>query len=319
VRRLAQSGAIELAHHVTFGAYWYPSAACTKDIPFVVGPVGGAEATPKPLRMFLSPVGRFTEGIRSLTRRLAEYDPFVRATLRNADLVYATTDETMAAVRHIGAKRVELMAHVGWRDESGVHPTRRVSEPDQLTVLSVSRLIDWKGIEIGLRAFAAMAESRVRYVVLGTGPSRARLERLARDLGVGDRVVFVDRLSDHDAVLQLMADSDVFLHPAMHESGGMSVAEAMGVGLPCVVLNAGGPGILVDESCGIVVEPDKRVIAGIAAALDRLCADRVLRATLGERAGHRVRASFGWPARAVQVRHEYEQVLAANRQQRSGM
>lgn len=315
VRDLAERGEIDVAHHVTFGAYWYPSAACVDGVPFILGPIGGAEFTPRPLKRFLSPTGRLTESIRSLTRRLAAFDPFVRSTLRRADLVYATTNETMTAVRSIGARRVELMAHVGWRDESGTQPRRQVGDPSHVTVLSVSRLTDWKGMEIGLRAFAAMGFSRVRYVILGTGPSKRRLKRLATELGVEDRVVFKDRLSSHDAVLQLMADSDIFLHPAMHESGGMSVAEAMGVGLPCIVLNAGGPGILVDESCGFVIEPDEGVTAGIAAALDELCGDPIMRATLGERAARRIRDSFGWPARAAQVRREYESVLRASQSQ----
>ncbi len=318
VRGLAERGEIDLAHHVTFGAYWYPSAACVDGVPFIVGPVGGAESTPRALRRFVSPKGRFSEAIRSLTRRLAALDPFVRSTLRSADLVYATTHETMAAVRSIGVHRVELMAHVGWRNESGAQPERRAKDVSRVSVLSVSRLIDWKGLEIGVRAFAAMADPCARYVILGTGPARSRLGRLVAEVGVEDRVVFMDRLPSHDAVLQLMADSDVFLHPAMHESGGMSVAEAMGVGLPCVVLNVGGPGILIDESCGFAVEPDDGVVAGVTAALDRLCGDSAMRATLGERAAHRVRESFGWSGRAAQARREYEAIVLADESRERG-
>jgi glycosyltransferase involved in cell wall biosynthesis len=311
VRGLAAAGTIDVAHHVTFGAYWYPSAVRAATVPYIVGPVGGAEYTPKPLRRYLSATGRLSETLRMASRYLAALDPFVRSTLRGADIVYATTEQTQEAVRKIGASHVEIMAHVGWRDESGFMPRRQVPADQPLTLLSASRLIDWKGIEIGMRAFADMADKEARYVILGQGPASERLAQLAETLGVGSRVRFISRLGSHDEVLQLMADCDVFVHPAMHESGGMSVAEAMGVGLPCVVLAIGGPGLLVDATTGFAIAPDDDVVRSMTAALDTLATDVALRARMGEAASNRIREHFSWPARAVQIRREYAALVRA--------
>src|SRR5690606_4537604 len=114
--------------------------------------------------------------------------------------------------------------------------------------LFVGNLLDWKGLELALTAFAAAskAHDRLRLTVVGSGPDRARWKSLARDLGVDSKVTWLDWMS-RDRLADVYASHQALLFPSLRDSGGMVVLEAMAHGLPVVCLDAGGPGRIVDD------------------------------------------------------------------------
>ena len=93
-RRLHKQVAFDLAHHVTFVKYWAPSFISLLPIPFVWGPVGGGESTPRAFYDGFSPRGRRYERVRNLARWIGEHDPFVRLTARRSCVALATTEDT---------------------------------------------------------------------------------------------------------------------------------------------------------------------------------------------------------------------------------
>jgi colanic acid/amylovoran biosynthesis glycosyltransferase len=116
-----------------------------------------------------------------------------------------------------------------------------------LRVLSVARLVEEKGIAVALRAVGRLLRRfpMLRYDVVGDGPQRTGLERMARALGVGARVHFVGA-QPHDRVRQFHADADVFLLPSVvgadgsEESQGLALIEAQASGVPVVASAIGG-------------------------------------------------------------------------------
>jgi len=116
-----------------------------------------------------------------------------------------------------------------------------------LRVLSVARLVEEKGIAVALRAVERLLQRfpTLRYDVVGDGPQRTSLERMARGLGVGARVHFVGA-QPHDRVRQFHAEADVFLLPSVlgadgsAESQGLALIEAQASGVPVVASAIGG-------------------------------------------------------------------------------
>ena len=94
VKKLHRNIGFDLAHHVTFVKYWAPSFLALLGVPFIWGPVGGGESTPRGFQRSFSPRGKVHELMRDLARRLGELDPFVRWTARRATIALATTPET---------------------------------------------------------------------------------------------------------------------------------------------------------------------------------------------------------------------------------
>jgi glycosyltransferase involved in cell wall biosynthesis len=157
-------------------------------------------------------------------------------------------------------------------------------------VISVGRLVYYKGLEYLIRA---MADVRGKLVIVGSGPLRGKLERLAAQLGVADRVNFAGVVNNasltayfHAAALFVLASV------ARSEAFGIVQIEAMAAGLPVVntSLDTGVPLVSVHEETGLTVPiADPRALA---AAINRLLDDPNLRQTLGQAGAQRARQEF---------------------------
>jgi len=166
------------------------------------------------------------------------------------------------------------------RAEYGIHDGDRV-------IGSVGRMADESHKCFGdlIRALALLRDlADVKLVLVGDGPERPGLERLASDLGVSDRVLFAGFQLDTGPFYALM---DVFALASAREAFGLVNAEAMRCGLPVVATAVGGiPDVVLDGETGLLVPP--RDTAALAAALRRVLNDDVLRHWLG--AAGKVRA-----------------------------
>jgi glycosyltransferase involved in cell wall biosynthesis len=119
-----------------------------------------------------------------------------------------------------------------------------------------------------VRAVAQLPDDTV-LVVLGDGPERASLERLARDLDVAARVFLLGRVPDVAAWLRRAA---VYVQPSRWEGFGLGVLEAMHAGLPVVATRVSSlPELVVDGDTGLLVPTDERdaLARAIVAALER--------------------------------------------------
>lgn len=146
-----------------------------------------------------------------------------------------------------------------------------------------------KGHDVLLRAFGRLAGGRsgARLVLLGDGPERASMERLARDLGVASRVHFLGYHPNHLAILSQL---DVYIQPSIEEGFGVAVVEAMALGLPVVVSDVGGMRVTVAEGSGLRVPPSDPAV--LAAGIERLLDDAPLRRKMGETGRQRVRSRY---------------------------
>jgi glycosyltransferase involved in cell wall biosynthesis len=170
----------------------------------------------------------------------------------------------------------------GVPDAWGVNPRDDVPEGARV-LLAVARLTEQKGIDVAIRALAELPGDTV-LVVLGEGPERPALLRLARELGVEARVFLLGRVPD---VAAWLGRATILVHPARWEGFGLGVLEAMLAGLPVVATNVSAlPELVVDGETGVLVQPDDvaALASGIVRALDR--------PQLGEGGLERARSEF---------------------------
>lgn len=169
--------------------------------------------------------------------------------------------------------------------------------PGDLLVVSVGRLVGWKGTRVVLQSLADLP-ANVRFVVVGTGPEEAALRAQAAALGIADRVHFAGHV-DHANLPRLLGQCDVFVQPSIGEEAfGISVVEAMACGLPVLASNNGGlPEIVVDGETGSLLEPGNISIWRNAIAM--LAHHRPLAAERGAAGRLRVERQFSWAANAA--------------------
>ncbi len=315
-RQLNRRESFDIAQHVTFVNYWMPSFLALLPLKFIWGPVGGGDGTPKAFLKSLSLRGRIYERTRNVVTRLFEFDPFVRLAAHKAAVCLAVTPKTAERLGKIGASRVKLLSQVGLSSQEisilrqvkngHVHPFR---------VVSIGNLLHLKGFHLGMAAFAKYlaAGGDGEYWLIGDGPEKKNLEKIALANGIEDKVKFWGKLP-RQKVLTRLGESTVLLYPSLHDSGGVACAEAMGAGLPLICLNLGGPAMQVTPESGFAIEAisQAQVIEGLSDALLHLSREKKLLKDMGKAAQERVRSHFSWESKGDFINTLYNEVMETN-------
>jgi teichuronic acid biosynthesis glycosyltransferase TuaC len=237
-----------------------------------------------------------------------------RVGLGTADLVLANSTWARRRCEEIAGGRLPVeVVHLGADVPSSGPASDAVAANGRVRIVTVAHLVARKRHETVLRAMALMpSERRPDYVVIGDGPCREGLERLAAELGVADRVRFVGQLPNREAVARAAA-CDLFVMPGVEEPFGVAFVEAMAAGLPAIGSRGeGGPEDIAAAGGGMVLVPPDDAGA-LAAELSRLSADRGELARLGGEARRTVAASFTWERCGEQTVAAYRCALAARR------
>jgi glycosyltransferase involved in cell wall biosynthesis len=307
VRELVKKFAVDVIHQPIPVSPKTPSQIYALGAPVVIGPLnGGMEYPPA----FQKEHGIVAGSALALGRAISILVNFIVPGKRLASLVLVANQRTRAALpRGIRGRVVELV-------ENGVdlaiwqQRLPNVAAPSALRLVFVGRLIDWKALEIVLKAVArASKHLAISFEIIGDGPMRQIWQETAEQLGLESTVKFLGFLSQPECARRLQ-EADVFVLPSLFECGGAVVLEAMAVGLPVIATAWGGPLDYLDESCGILVEPSSReaLIQGFSNAIERLAESAPLREQMGQAAYARACRHFGWDRKIDQIIELYASV-----------
>ncbi|GAB3570810.1 glycosyltransferase family 1 protein [Arthrobacter alkaliphilus] len=197
------------------------------------------------------------------------------------------------------------------------------SRPRKHRILIVGRLVPRKGVDLVIQSLPLLAEAGFEDVELlivgGSGdalaldedPEVQRLRAIARDLGVADQVTMLGQVP-RGAMPGIFRSADVVACTPWYEPFGIVPLEAMACGVPVVAAAVGGlRETVVDHRTGLHVPP--RDPEAIAAAVQELLADPVLRAEMGRAGMRRARSRYSWDRVAADTEKAYRSVLAASR------
>lgn len=225
--------------------------------------------------------------------------------LRQVDLFLPVSHYTAGLLQDRGLSAAQTPVVPNGTDPQHFQPhdasalRRHLGFSDRRIVLTVGRLVHRKGVDTVLRALPAIAENcpDVAYVVVGTGPDQGRLERLAKRLGVANRVRFVGTV-DHDRLPLYYSAADLFVMPAREdppdvEGFGLVFLEANACGTPVIGARTGGiPDAIVDGETGLLVPANAP--EALAEAATRILTTLGLADTLGRQGRHRAVNEASW-------------------------
>jgi glycosyltransferase involved in cell wall biosynthesis len=298
VRRHYRDAGFDLIHHVTFAGIRHPTLLTFLKVPTVLGPLGGGDAIPFALRKSFPWKYWLIELLRDLHNGSLRIDPMTRAAFHRARIIFLRTEAAMIAVPQRDRRKVCVRVGLGVADVATATPApRRPGEP--LRLLYAGALLYLKGIHLGLRALAHARGQGIdaTLTIVGEGPARRDLERLARDLGVMPHVTFRGQVT-RQQLLRMYGEHHAMLFPSLRDAGGMVVLEAWSQALPVICFGLGGPGKMVDETCGRVVPAQGRSEAecalGLGKAIASMAADERTRLLLARGAAARYQ-HFSWP------------------------
>ena len=221
-----------------------------------------------------------------------------------------TPSQVMARELTAHGLRVPVVAVSNGVDIRLFCPGPRVSGKDGVTVLHVGRLSYEKNVDLLLRAFARIAGEcpAARLTIVGDGPDRAALARLAGELGLGERVRFTGFVP-HEQLPALYQAADLFATASTIETQGLVVLEAMACGLPVVGVDALAlPEAVYHGVNGLLARAGDE--AALAQRLAHLVADASLRRRMGA-ASHRLAERHSLERVAAQYERLYREVSAA--------
>jgi len=304
---LARGERFDIAHQLLPLAMRYPSPATGLGITHVLGPVGGSLENPPGFEDDTAP---WFVRLRGLDRLRLRRDPLLRRTYEDADCVLGIAPYVREILADVDLRRFDTMSDTGLTEL----PTPRDQPPSDgvVRLLYVGRLVRTKGLRDAVRALSHLTTpTPVRLDVVGEGADRAECEALVAELGLGDSVEF-HGWQARERVQDFYRAADVFVFPSYREPGGNVVFESMGYSLPLVVSDLGGPGYVVDESCGISVNPQspEQYAHDLAAAITRLVDDPELRARLGAGARRRVAEIALWDRKVERLEAIYDELQA---------
>lgn len=225
--------------------------------------------------------------------------PILRSLIRRPDRVLAASAE-IAAVAEELAPGVRVEALVNGVETSVFRPVEPGLEKGTgWRIVVPRRLFKKNGVKYFVQAFPAILEEAGagEAVIVGDGPERERLESLARELGVADRVRFLGRRS-HDEMPAVLSSADLAVFPSLMEATSVAALEAMACEVPVAASRVGGLPEIVDEEVGALFEPADPV--DLAVMVARLLADPEL-AARGRTARERVVAK--WSVARLVERH----------------
>ncbi len=134
----------------------------------------------------------------------------------------------------------------------GTHPVH----PDRPVVCSIGRLIPSKGFDILVRSFHAASRDKPEWTlqILGEGQDRPRLERIAGELGIQDRVLMPGRVKNP---FDYLRSSTLFVLPSRHEGFPNALIEAMTLGLPVISTDCPfGPSEIITHGVDGILVPN---------------------------------------------------------------
>jgi glycosyltransferase involved in cell wall biosynthesis len=240
-----------------------------------------------------------------------------RLVLRRFARVVAVSDEVKQRLLQAGVRKekVRIVRNgIDLRPFDGATPSLE-GDPEELVVGWVGRLSHEKGADILLDAAARVLPEfpSARFVLVGEGPDRDKLERLLDDLGIRERLTMAGRRDDMPAVY---ASFDVMVSSSRQEGLPIAILEGMATDLPLIATAVGDvPTVVRDGSTGVLVPSEN--VEQLAEAILELLRDPAKRAQLGAAARQLIADEYSAERMAAEYLRVYEEAIQAVKREHS--
>lgn len=225
--------------------------------------------------------------------------------VRNSDACTANSRATAGVARNMSGKDDIIVVPMGvdthdFTKTDAVAHLKIKFNIEGPVVLFVGRLIDLKGIVYLIRAIPDILQQfpGLKTLIIGCGPQKDELMRLADAKGIRDHIIFIDEVSQEELV-PFYSMADIFVLPSIvnqhgeTEGFGVVLLEAMACELPVIASNVGGiSDIIRDEDNGLLVR--QKDPQAISSAIIRLLSDAHLRKKIVANGFQIVNEKFSW-------------------------
>ena len=256
VKKILNIIKFDYVHHVTFASYRIPSFLCLLNVPFIFGPVGGGEEAPKALIKNFDMNSKFKEIFRNISNKLIKFSPFMNMVFSKSHKILVTSSETKYKIPNKYHYKTFIELAISPDPERLLQkniPKKNYTE--FLNICFAGVLEHRKGIIIILEIIKKLKKNNHKFLFnfFGEGPEKKYMENFIKKEDLNNYIKFFGKIT-REKIYEEMSKNDIFLFPSLRDSGGFVLFEAMSVGLPSIVLNVGGPSLIIDKNCGILID-----------------------------------------------------------------
>lgn len=182
---------------------------------------------------------------------------------------------------------------------------RSISERETFKIITVTRFDYPKLPDLLVRSLALIKQDNIKLDIIGYGPQEKEIKDLINKHNLSNKVKIYNSVKKED-VINMLADSDLFVLISKHEGLPITILEAMSVGLPIIASNVGGIPEEIDSSCGVLVDND---IYKIRDAIVDISSDKSIITKFSTSSYNRQRAFFS-PEKFIQeTENVYKSIL----------
>lgn len=242
----------DIIHHLTFNQYRTPSPGYWMDVPFVVGPIGGAETISPAFWQDLDEHTRKKEEIRLKGKDLKVFGWF-NTRSKNRKMILCSCEENLKRLKpYANRSSIKVLPAIAYSlsDFEQQIGSDVDNERKSFEMIYAGRAVDWKGILIFLKAANKLkiknSRFKIRLIGIRFEEEQKHVMGWVEELGLQDNVELIPFMQRSE-LLKLEANCDLSVYPAFRDSGSMSVLEACALGCPTICFNAGGQDVFPDD------------------------------------------------------------------------
>lgn len=252
--------------------------------------------------------------LRSGSPAAVNYALFRHQLAQQGDLFLCGSEFIRRKVLALGFPEDRTLVHYTGIDTDRIMARSVEAEPP--TLLHVARLVEVKGTEYLLRAFAQVVHAMpaVQLQIIGDGPLRPSLEQLAQSLGIAANLQFLGA-RPHVEVMAALSGAAMLILPSVStrsgetEGLGMVLLEAAAMGVPAIGTKNGGiPEVVMDGRTGFLVA--ERAVDELAQRILALLESPEDRRSMGQQARVSVRERFSIAEQTQKLEGHYREVMA---------
>ena len=299
----------DVIHHLTFCTLLCPGFWKPKKAKFVIGPVGAPLVNPYYYSLFGSQERQ--QRLRGWLMERYHWLPWLDRLLKRASAIVPANSDTKQLLEKRPYRIQETMLDTGAPDTPIT--TAPVSPDGVFRMMYAGQLERRKGLELSLRALARASTSSDlpwEFHIFGKGPDMARLQGMAQELKIAERVKFHGAVPQSE-LMNRFGQMDAFLFTSIRDTSAGVNLEAMAHRLPIICIAHQGVGDITDDACAERVEPGTIdvTVKALADSIIRMAENPTRRQQMGVAAAKRANNAFSWDEKFDRMVQVYEKAI----------
>lgn len=297
VKKIIKKEHPDYTMHLTFGSLWMPTFLPFFKVPFIWGPLGGADGVPKAYLKELPFKQRVVQSMRYILIKTAPINPLVYFPSKAAVAIIGRTQNNVEAIPQRYRKKCHVILETAMENGNLLNERKSIQEKGCVEIISTGRLVPFKNIRMAIEVLKRIRDDgySFHYTIVGKGSEKKQIEEMVKNYHLAENIKLVGEVP-RETVMEYLKMADMYLFPSLREGGSWALMEAMAAELPVVCFDWTGTGVITDDLCANRIKPTsmKQDVDCFADAVEDLINNPEKRVAYGVHARERILNVYNW-------------------------